>query len=125
MKLIPKYAQIKFPVNNEAAKKTLSQTRTLRIKNEINLLYKKKQNLNTTLPHPYTQCKHMATNIKFPINNEAAKKTLSQTHTLRIKNVIKFLYKKKQNLSTQLYHIHIHNANIWQQTWNNSEQSIN
>jgi hypothetical protein len=29
-----------------------------------------------------------------------------------------FLYKKKQSLNIQLYHIHIHNANIWQQTWN-------
>jgi hypothetical protein len=63
--------------------------------------------------------------IKIPINNEAAKKTLSQTHTLRIKNEIKFLYKKKQSLNIQLYHIHIYNANIWQQIWNNIEQSIN
>jgi hypothetical protein len=54
--------------------------------------------------------------IKIPINIEAAKKTLSQARALRIKNEIKFLYKKKQNLNIQLYHIHVHNANIWQQT---------
>jgi hypothetical protein len=63
--------------------------------------------------------------IKIPINNEAAEKILSQTRTLRIKNEITFLYKKKQSLNIQLYHIHIHYANIWQQTWKNIEQSIN
>ena len=62
---------------------------------------------------------------KLPINNEAAKKTQTQAQTLRIKNEIKFLYKKKQQLNTQLYHAHIHNANIWQQTWDSIEKSIN
>jgi hypothetical protein len=35
MKLIPKYTQIKIQMNNEAARKTLTQTKTIRIKNEI------------------------------------------------------------------------------------------
>jgi hypothetical protein len=43
MKLIPKYAKIKCPINDEEAKKTLSQTHSLRIKSEIKFLYKKKQ----------------------------------------------------------------------------------
>jgi hypothetical protein len=30
----------------------------------------------------------------------------------------------KQIKSNQLYHSHIHNTNIWQQTWSNIEQSI-
>jgi hypothetical protein len=55
--------------------------------------------------------------MKIPTNNEAAKGTQTQAQTLQIKNEIKFLYKKKQQLNTQLYHTHIHNANIWQQTW--------
>jgi hypothetical protein len=42
MKVIPKYTQIKLPINipitNEVEKKTLSQTHTLRIKNEIKFL---------------------------------------------------------------------------------------
>jgi hypothetical protein len=63
--------------------------------------------------------------VKIPTNNEAARRTQTQTQTLHIKNEIKFLYKKKQQLNTQLYHAHIQNANTWQHTWNNIEQSIN
>jgi hypothetical protein len=44
---------------------------------------------------------------------------------LRIKNEIKFLYKKKQQLNRELHHPHIQNANTWKHTWNNTEQSIN
>jgi hypothetical protein len=62
--------------------------------------------------------------MKIPLNNEAAKKTKTQAQTLRIKNLITFLYKKKQQLNTQLYQAHIHNANIWQQTWGNIKQSV-
>jgi hypothetical protein len=61
--------------------------------------------------------------IKLPTNNEAARRTQTQAQTLRIKE-IKFLYKKKQ-LHTQLYHAHLQNANTWQHTRNNIEQSIN
>jgi hypothetical protein len=43
---------------------------------------------------------------------------------MRIKNKIKFLYKKKKS-NTQLYHIHVYKPNIWQYTWNNIEKSIN
>jgi hypothetical protein len=48
-----------------------------------------------------------------------------QTHdqTLCIKNEIKFLYKMKQD--TQFYLMHIYNANTWQQTCINIEQSVN
>jgi hypothetical protein len=51
MKLLPAYAQIKIPINNEAARKKLTQTQTIRIKNEIKFLYKEKQKLNTQLYH--------------------------------------------------------------------------
>jgi hypothetical protein len=67
--------------------------------------------------------------IKIPTNNEAARKTLTQTQTqtqtMHIKNEINFLYKKKLKLHTQLYHIHLYKANIWQHSWNNIEQLIN
>jgi hypothetical protein len=62
--------------------------------------------------------------IKLAINNETAIRTQTQTHILRIKNKIKFMYKKKQHLNVHLYHTHIYNANIWKQTWGNSKQSI-
>jgi hypothetical protein len=38
--------------------------------------------------------------------SEAANKTQTQAQTLSIRNEIKFLYKKKQQLNTQLYHAH-------------------
>jgi hypothetical protein len=40
--------------------------------------------------------------IEIPTPNMAAKKT----QTLRIKSEMKFLYKKKQQLSLELYHIY-------------------
>jgi hypothetical protein len=53
--------------------------------------------------------------IKTPPNNEAAKKMPTEAQKLRIKNEVKFLYKKQKQLNTQLFHIHIHNASIWPQ----------
>jgi hypothetical protein len=61
--------------------------------------------------------------IKTLAHNIAAIKT--QTQTLRIKNEIKFLYKRKQQLDKELYYIHIQYTNTWKYTWNNIEQSIN
>jgi hypothetical protein len=61
--------------------------------------------------------------VKISTNNEA-KKTKTQAQTLHIKNEIKFLYIKNQQLNLQLYQTHIHNANIWQKMWGNIEQSI-
>jgi hypothetical protein len=42
MRLVPKYAMIKFQKSNEAARKTQTQIQPIRIKNEIKFLYKKK-----------------------------------------------------------------------------------
>jgi hypothetical protein len=55
----------------------------------------------------------------------AAKETQMQAQTLQIKNEIKFLYKKKQQLNKELYHTHIQNTNTWKSTWNSIEQSVN
>ena len=63
--------------------------------------------------------------IKIPEYNEAAKKTKTQAQIIRIKNEIKFLYKKKEQLNTQLYYKHLQNANTWQKTWNIIEDTIN
>jgi hypothetical protein len=51
--------------------------------------------------------------VKIPPINEAARKMKTQAQTLRIKNKIKFLLKKKQQLHLQLYQAHIHDTNIW------------
>jgi hypothetical protein len=45
---------MKAITNREAARRTQIQAQTLRIKNEIKFLYKKKQQLNTTLPLPHS-----------------------------------------------------------------------
>jgi len=37
--------------------------------------------------------------------------------TLRIKDEIKFLYCKKQQLNSQIYHLHLTLANTWNNTW--------
>jgi hypothetical protein len=49
--ITPKYANINIKTSkySEAAKRTETQTRTLRVKNEIKMLYKKKSMLNKTL----------------------------------------------------------------------------
>jgi hypothetical protein len=54
--------------------------------------------------------KYARINIKASNYSKAAKLTGIQASKLRIKNEIKFLYKKKHQLNTQLYTSHIHNA---------------
>jgi hypothetical protein len=63
--------------------------------------------------------------IKTLAHNIATKKTQMHAQTLRIKNEIKFLYKKRQQLNKELRYIHIQNSNTWKYTLNNIEQSIN
>jgi cobalamin biosynthesis protein CbiD len=63
--------------------------------------------------------------IKTQTYNIAARKTQIQAQTLRIKNEIKCLYKKIQQINKELYYTHIQSANILKSVWNNIEQSIN
>jgi hypothetical protein len=43
---------------------------------------------------------------------------------LRIKDEIKLLYIKKQNLNKQLYYFHLWTANIWDCNWQYIEHNI-
>jgi phage terminase Nu1 subunit (DNA packaging protein) len=63
--------------------------------------------------------------IKTAAHSEAARLTEKQTRTLRIKNEIKYLYKKKQQLNKQMYSLHIENANIWGNLWHIISNNIN
>ena len=63
--------------------------------------------------------------INIPEYNEAAIKTKAKAQISRIKNEIQFLYKKKEQLNTQLYCKHLHNANTWQKNWDTIEDAIN
>jgi hypothetical protein len=44
--------------------------------------------------------------------------TLKEAQILRINDEIKFLYKKKQHLNTELYKAHLKTAQEWNITWN-------
>jgi hypothetical protein len=57
-------------------------------------------------------------NIKTSNTYEAAKRTETEACSLRIKNEIKTLYKKKLCLNKTLYSLHISNVNTWGNTWN-------
>jgi hypothetical protein len=68
--------------------------------------------------------KYANINIKTSKYSEAAKRTETQTRTLRVKNEIKMLYKKKSMLNKTLYTLHIKNANTWKNMWDIISQNI-
>ena len=55
--------------------------------------------------------------IKIPISSPAAKSTQRKTQGLRIKDEIKYLYMKKQQLNHRLYYLHLSLAKTWGNTW--------
>jgi hypothetical protein len=56
-------------------------------------------------------------NIKIPVTSKAAKVTQSKISTIRIKDEIKFLYKKKDHLNKELFQAHLKVAQEWGNTW--------
>jgi len=63
-------------------------------------------------------------NIKIPISSPAAKSTQRKTQNLRIKDEIKYLYMKKQQLHHRLYHLHLSLANTWRNTWQYIQDTV-
>jgi hypothetical protein len=63
-------------------------------------------------------------NIKVPNTSPAAAVTTRKTRTLRIKDEIKFLYKKKEKLNRELYNIHLKVAQEWGNTWHIIQEYI-
>ena len=55
--------------------------------------------------------------IKVPKTSKAAQSTQSKVTRIRIKDEIKFLYKKKDQLNKQLYQAHLAIAQEWGSTW--------
>jgi len=55
--------------------------------------------------------------IKIPTNSPTAKSTQRKTQNLRIKDEIKYLYLKNQQLNYRLYQLHLSLANTWGNTW--------
>jgi len=56
-------------------------------------------------------------NIKIPRTSKAASFTQTKTHTIRIKDEIRFLYMKKTLLNKSLYIAHLKVAQEWGDTW--------
>ena len=56
-------------------------------------------------------------NIKLPNTSPAARTTQRRVHSMRIRDEIRFLYKKKQQLNNTLYKIHLKAAQEWGNSW--------
>jgi hypothetical protein len=80
-----------------------------------------KQCLQNNVIQKYAQC-------KVPRTSPATKFTKQKINTIRIKDEIKFLYKKKNHLNRTLYEAHLIAANTWGNTWeiisNNIHENI-
>jgi len=63
-------------------------------------------------------------NIKIPNTSPAHKYTQRKIPTIRVKDEIRYLHAKKQQLNTQLYHLHISLANTWNNMWPLMHQHI-
>jgi hypothetical protein len=50
--------------------------------------------------------------------------TQERAECIRIRNELKFLYKKKQNVNNQLYSIHLEAVAYWDRSWKVIEDSI-
>jgi hypothetical protein len=84
--------------------------------------------LFTSLHFNYTSAHNVTPNyakIKIPNNSAAFKYTCTKIHALKIKDEIRFLYIKKQNLNQKLYRIHLEVANTWGNSWSYIEHTIN
>ena len=63
-------------------------------------------------------------NIKIPHTSPASIAAQRKAQTTRIKEEIKFLYKKKETLNKTLYKIHLQAALEWGNSWNLIQESI-
>jgi len=62
--------------------------------------------------------------IKFTNNSPATKSISEKAQILRVKNEIKFLYKKKDALNRDLNTLHLKAANEWGNTWPKIQHNI-
>jgi hypothetical protein len=65
------------------------------------------------------------TAVKCTGNLISCVRTKRVAENIRIRNEIKFLYKKKQHLNRLLYESHLDNAFVWDKLWTVFESSIN
>jgi hypothetical protein len=64
-------------------------------------------------------------NLKFTNTSPAAQVTGNKAQILRVKNEIKFLFKRKERLNRELYTVHMKAAaNEWESMWATIQDSI-
>ena len=63
-------------------------------------------------------------NIKVPNTSPAHKYTQHKLSAIRIKDEIKYLHSKKQQLNQQIYHLHLHLTNTWHNMWPHLQHTI-
>ena len=62
---------------------------------------------------------------KAPFSNHTQKQTKIKIQKLQLKDEIKFLYAKKQNINKQLLHLHLKLAHTWGKLWPYIEETLN
>ena len=62
--------------------------------------------------------------VKFPKTSPAGKYTQQKAQNMRIRDEIKFLHAKKQQLNYQIYRLHLTLANTWNNTWHYIQHTI-
>jgi hypothetical protein len=62
--------------------------------------------------------------IKVPYTSQAAAITQRKAQTLRVKDEIRFLYRKKEQLNRQLYYAHLQATHEWGPIWDVISHSI-
>ena len=63
-------------------------------------------------------------NVRIANTSPASLVTTKKAQTIRIKDEIKFLHKKKDKLNKELYNIHLKAAQEWDNTWHIIQESI-
>ena len=81
------------------------------------LLYFNKECLQNKVTLKYAQ-------IKAPNTSPASQSTTQKARTLRIKEKLRFLHKKKETLNRELYRSHLKVAQEWGKWWDPIHESI-
>ena len=82
----------------------------------------------TSLHFSYTSGHNVTPNyakIKISNNFVSSEYTCTKILALKIKDEIRFLYVKKQNINQKLYHIHLELSNMWGNSWSYIDHTIN
>jgi len=95
-----------------------------RYKNTISKLQKCYANIYFNKQRIVKQITPTYVNMRISNTSPTALVTTKKTQTIRIKDEIKFLYKKKEKLNKELYNTHLGAAQEWGNTWHIIQESI-